>query len=90
MRLRLRQNNSNMSDVQIGHQVSIFDVQCVFRTSDIFLMSDIPSSYPMSDIVYQTLDIGTRMSDIISDVRYVCISDVGYDIVAPVSFCLKQ
>ena len=76
---RLRQNDTNISEICIGCPISISDVQYLYPTSDIYIrhpsISDVRYLYPTSDILglgqgYRTSDIDIGRQIYILDVRY--------------------
>ena len=60
----LRQNDTNTSEIYIGHPIYISDIRYLYRTSDI--------QYPTSARARARARAG------ISDVGYICILDVQY------------
>ena len=65
VRRRLRQNDTNISEIYIGHPIYISDVRYIFQTSDIPALA-LPLALALAEVRYCILDVGYRyrMSDI--------------------------
>ena len=75
MKRRLRQNDTNISEIYIGRPIYISDVQYLYPTSDIYFRRRIslPKALALlkSGIVYQTSDIYIGRPKNILDIRKI-------------------
>ena len=82
---RLRQNDTNISEIYIGHPIYISNVRYLYPTSDIYFQHrDIPAlalalalAVALALALALAVALALALAQLLSEVRY-CISDVTY------------